>query len=144
MLVFIAILTDLWAGLRKARKNGIIRTSYGYKRTVSKMAQYYNLLFALTIIDAMQMSSVWYMETFYDYKFPLFPFITLLGAIGLGFIELKSVYEKAESKVRFDSAAHLVSQVISNKDNIEAISSAVGEYMHKENKKEEEQKDGKC
>lgn len=143
MMVVFAILADLWSGLRKAKKNGIVRSSYGYKRTVDKIARYYNMLLALTLIDAMQMASLWYLETYYQYKIPMFPFVTLVGAFGVCLIEIKSIYEKAENKVRIDSAAHLVSQVVINKDNIEAISSAVSEYMHKE-KKEEEQKDGKC
>lgn len=140
MLVLFAILADLWSGVRKAKKNGVARSSYGYKRTVDKIARYYNMLLALTIIDAMQMSSIWYLETYYQYRFPMLPFITLLGAIGIGLIEIKSIYEKAEDKVRIDNVATLAGQVISNRDNLDTIAKAVSEYMHK---KEEEKQDGK-
>lgn len=143
MTVLLAILADLWAGVRKAKKNNVARSSYGYKRTIDKMVRYYNMMIALTIIDAMQMSSVWYLETYYQYSIPLFPFITLLGGVGIGLIEIKSIYEKAEDKVRIDNVAALATQVISNRNNIDAIAKEVVKYMKKpedtkENKKEEE------
>ena len=139
MMVLLAILADLWAGVRKAKKNGVARSSYGYKRTIDKIGRYYNVMIALTVIDAMQAASVWYLETYYQCAIPLFPFVTLLGAIGIGLIEIKSIYEKAEDKVRIDNVATLAGQVISNRDNLDAIAKAVSEYMHK---KEEGVEDG--
>ena len=53
-LVIIAIIADLWSGVRKAKINGVARSSYGYRRTVDKIARYYNVLMALTVVDAMQ------------------------------------------------------------------------------------------
>ena len=46
ILVLVMIMADLWSGIRKARSLGEVRTSYGYKRTVGKVAQYYNVLIA--------------------------------------------------------------------------------------------------
>lgn len=140
IMVLFAILADLWSGVRKAKKNGIARSSYGYKRTVDKIARYYNVMLALTVIDVMQMASIWYLETYYEFKFPMFPFITLLGAMGIGMIEIKSIYEKAEDKVRIDNVATLAGQVVANRDNLDAIAKAVSEYM---NKKDEKKSDGK-
>ena len=82
---------DFWSGIRKAKKNNIVRSSYGFRRTVEKIKEYYNAMTALTIIDAMQVSVIWYLETYYQYSIPMFPFVTLLGAIGLSFIEIKSI-----------------------------------------------------
>ena len=45
------IFSDLWAGVRKAKKAGIYRTSDGYKKTIDKMARYYNMMLQLTIMD---------------------------------------------------------------------------------------------
>lgn len=142
-MVLLAILADLWAGVRKAKKNGVARSSYGYKRTIDKIGRYYNVMIALTVIDAMQAASVWYLETYYQCAIPLFPFITLLGGVGIGLIEIKSIYEKAEDKVRIDNVAALATQVVSNRNNIDAIAKEVVKYMKKpedtkENKKEEE------
>lgn len=74
---------DFWSGIRKAKKNNIVRSSYGFRRTVEKIKEYYNALIALTIIDAMHISAIWYLEKYYGYSIPMFPFVTLVGAIAL-------------------------------------------------------------
>ena len=137
ILVGIMILADLWSGIRKAKRLGEARTSYGYRRTITKIAQYYNVLIALTIVDAMQMSAIWYLESFYEHKIPMFPFITLIGAILLCFIEIKSIYEKAENKVRLDSAGQLVGKIITNKDDISEIVKSVVDYMNEKQQENE-------
>ena len=131
ILVLFSILADLWSGVRKAKKNGIARSSYGYKRTLDKVARYYNVLIALTIVDAMQMASVWYFDVYYSWKLPMFPFITLIGAIGICLIEIKSIYEKAEDKVRIENVANMAGKIITNKKDIPEIVKAVVEYLNK-------------
>lgn len=135
ILVLFAILADLWSGVRKAKKNGIARSSYGYKRTIDKLARYYNVLLALSVVDAMQIASLWYLEQYYAIKFPMFPFITLIGAIGVCLIEIKSIYEKAEDKVRIENVGLLAGKIASNPKDISDIVHAVMDYM---NSKEEE------
>ena len=81
LMVLLAIMADLWSGVRKAKKNGIARSSYGFKRTIDKIARYYNVMLALTVIDAMQMGSLWYLEKYYSYHWPIFPIVTLVGAM---------------------------------------------------------------
>lgn len=136
-LVIIAIIADLWSGVRKAKINGVARSSYGYRRTVDKIARYYNVLMALTVVDAMQMSSIWYLDTYYSYsKLPMFPFITLIGAIGICMIEIKSIYEKAEDKVRIENVGALAGKIITNKDDISEIVKSVVEYLNKPDLKE--------
>lgn len=130
-LVFIGVMTDLWSGVRKAKINGVARSSYGYRRTIDKISRYYNVLLALTVVDAMQMSSIWYLDKYYQYeRLPMFPFITLLGAIGICLIEIKSIYEKAEDKVRIENVASLAGKIITNKDDISEIVKAVATYMN--------------
>ena len=131
MLVLFAILADLWSGVRKAKQNGIVRSSYGFKRTIDKIARYYNVLLALSIVDAMQMASLWYLEKYYNYHIPIFPVITLLGAIGVCLIEIKSIYEKAEDKVRIENAANLAGKIYANKDDVTEIIKSVMDYMNK-------------
>ncbi|GAB1358669.1 phage holin family protein [Porphyromonadaceae bacterium] len=121
ILVLLAILADLWSGVRKAQKNGIARSSYGFKRTVDKVSRYYNVLLALSVIDAMQMVSFWYLETYYAYHIPIFPFVTLVGAICLCSIEILSIYEKAEDKVRIENVGLLAGKIIANKDDLSEI-----------------------
>lgn len=129
ILVLISILADLWSGVRKAKMNGIARSSYGFKRTVDKIARYYNVLLALTVVDAMQMASIWYLEQYYDCRYPMFPFITMIGAIGICLIEVKSIYEKAEDKARIDNVGNLAGKIIANKDDIKEVVKAVLEYI---------------
>lgn len=129
ILVLVMILADLWSGVRKARRQGVVRTSYGYKRTVGKLAQYYNVLIALTVVDSMQMAAVWYFEQYYGNSIWFFPFMTLGGALLLCLIEIKSIYEKAEDKVRMDKAGQTVSQLVLHRDNIEALAEVLGRYF---------------
>lgn len=135
ILVFFMIGADFWSGIRKAKKNNIVRSSYGFRRTVEKIKEYYNAMIALTIIDAMQVTAIWYLETYYKYEIPMFPFVTLVGAIGLCIIEIKSIYEKAEDKQRFHEAGALLSSIAKHKTDIEEISKSVAEYL-KENTNE--------
>lgn len=104
--IYVAVLlligADLWSGVRKARRRHEVRTSKGYRQTVHKVARYYNMLMALSVMDAMQMGGVWCLDAFYAHHIPLLPVVTLLGAIGIGCIEVRSIYEKAEQKERAD------------------------------------------
>ncbi|HBJ76707.1 MAG TPA: hypothetical protein DDY68_02415 [Porphyromonadaceae bacterium] len=63
----------LWSGIRKARERGEYRSSYGLRKTVGKVANYYNLLFIVTIIDVMHIVAL----VVFDVKIlPPFPALT--------------------------------------------------------------------
>lgn len=134
VLVLLAIMADLWSGVRKAKERGEMRTSTGYKRTVDKIARYYNALVALTIIDGLQMYGIWYLDSYYGYKIPVFPIVTLIGAIGLALIEFKSIYEKSEEKTKKDvsSLANLVQTLVKSGVSREEISKAVDKYLNQQ------------
>ncbi len=104
LLVLCAVLADLASGMRKA-----------LRRTVEKLATYYNALIALTVIDAMQMSAIVYLRVACGYgDLPLLPAMTLLGSIGIAIIEVKSIYEKAEEKEQrnMEDAARTLAQCL--------------------------------
>jgi hypothetical protein len=82
-------------------------------------------------VDVMQMSSLWYLEKYYSYHWPIFPVVTLVGAIGICLIEIKSIYEKAEDKVRIENVANMAGKIITNKDDISEIVKTVVEYLNK-------------
>lgn len=128
-LVLFAVLADLWSGIRKARQRHEVCSSYGLRRTVDKLCRYYNIMLILTIIDAMQIFGVWYLDTYYGYKIPVMPIITVIGALGLGFIELKSIYEKAEDK-EIRKLTNLIGAVMSNKDDAKATTEAIIKYLN--------------
>lgn len=129
VIVLMAILLDLFSGISKAKKNGVIRSSYGYRRTVEKIRQYIVPLVGLTFMDILQMAPIWYMAQYHDKSYILFPFVTLVGAFGLCLIEVKSIYEKAENKVRIDDVGHLVGKILVNKDDLTQVVKEVGGWM---------------
>ena len=53
----------------------------------------------------------------------------------MSFIEIKSIYEKAEDKQRFHEAGALLSDIAKNKTNVEVIAKSISEYL-KQNPKE--------
>lgn len=135
-LVLFAVVADLISGCRKAKQRGELRSSFGFRRTVDKLARYYIPLFALTVVDAMQMIVVGYLNGYHGYSIPLLPVLTLLGAIGIGIIEVKSILEKVEDKVKFERVGSLAGNIIKNKDDAAAIIAELGKYF-----KETEEKD---
>lgn len=124
-IVLIAIIIDLIAGVRKAIQLDEARTSQGFKRTVTKLMQYYGLLSFALMFDILA-----------SIVEPL-PYITALASIFLVFIEAKSVYEKAEEKERRRLSKELDTLVIlmENKDN---IIKAASEIIKNQNNKTNE------
>lgn len=125
-VVVVLVFLDLWAGIRKARRSGLFRSSFGLRKTVEKVARYLNMMFAVTAIDALQMLGIHQ----YQFAVPLFPVLTLLAAVFVGVIEIKSIYEKAEEKekAKVMEAARLAGQVITDR-HVQEIAAKVAEYL---------------
>lgn len=130
---------DFWAGIRKAKQRKERITSEGWQRTVNKIARYYNMLLALVVVDCMQISGVWYLDNYYDYHIPIFPFITILGAMVVAAIEVRSIFEKAEDKAKkqISDVAILAAEIAKHKANPAEIAQALAEYMNNSKTKEE-------
>lgn len=62
-LVLAAAAADLASGLRKARRRGETTRSRALRRTVDKLARYYNVLIVLTVVDAMQITAAVFLRT---------------------------------------------------------------------------------
>ena len=105
VLVLLAVAADLWSGVRKARQRGEARRSKALRLTIDKLCRYYNALFALTVIDVMQIAAVEYLRVACGYPLPLFPLLTLIGAVGIAIIEVRSIHEKAEEKHQAETEA---------------------------------------
>lgn len=104
LLVLMAVLADLWSGIRKARQRGEARRSEALRRTVAKLGQYYNVMLSLTVVDAMQLGLMCYVRVACQWNAPILPVFTVFGALGIAAIEVKSIYEKAEQKTQKDMA----------------------------------------
>jgi hypothetical protein len=130
LLVLSVIFLDLWAGIRKAKIRGEFRSSFGLRKTVEKIGKYYNMIFVLTVIDAMQMLAIGYINPQVNGHIPIIPIFTFVGSIFVGFIELKSVYEKAEDKEKNEIAqtAKIVGKVITD-ISVQELASKVAEYL---------------
>ncbi|MDR3142099.1 MAG: phage holin family protein [Tannerellaceae bacterium] len=129
-LVLVAVFLDLWAGVRKAKIRGKFRSSFGFRKTVEKIGKYYNMIFVITVIDAMQMIAISQVSQQTGIHLPLIPILTFIGSIFVGFIELKSVYEKAEDKEKAEIAqtAKIVGKVIADISTQE-LASKVAVYL---------------
>ena len=125
------ILFDLWAGYRKAKQRHEPILSDKLQRTIAKIARYYNALLALVVIDALQISTFWYLEVYYSWHFPLFPFITLAGAIGVALIEVKSIMEKADEKEKRDmrQVTALATEIAKHRKEPSEIAQEIIKYL---------------
>lgn len=132
VVVFFVVL-DLWSGIRKAKQTGQYHGSFGLRKTVAKLAQYLNLLLAISAVDTLQMIAL----HSYEVNLPMFPVVTLLTAVFIGFIEVKSIYEKAEDKERAKIAeAAKVAQFLLSDHTVQGIASRVADCL-KEKEAEE-------
>jgi hypothetical protein len=138
-LVLAVIFLDLWAGMRKAKIRCEFRSSFGFRKTVEKICKYYNMIFVITVIDAMLMIAISQINTQINVHLPLIPILTFIGCIFVGFIELKSVYEKAEDKEKAEitQTAKIVGKVIADISTQE-LASKVSEYLKSNRTKEPE------
>lgn len=111
--VLIAVIADLFIGLRKSILSGSKCTSWGLRRTVDKLSRYYFALFALTIVDAMYVTASLVLTAQGVNLLPTFPFLTTFGAIGLALIEVKSILEEVNEKGDISMAATLLKDLLS-------------------------------
>lgn len=121
-LVLAAAAADLASGLRKARRRGETTRSRALRRTVDKLARYYNVLIVLTVVDAMQITAAVFLRTVEGYDVPTIPVFTLIGSLGMAFIEVKSIFEKGDDKEK-QQLAELVSllETIADNDRLKRI-----------------------
>lgn len=127
----IFIFADLYSGIRKAKQRGERITSRKTRDTINKIARYYNVLLVLGVLDAMQMSCLWYMNTYGGWSAPLFPWMTFIGSCFVGIIEVKSILEPADEKEekQMKEVTALATAIAQNRSNPDEIAKAVAEYI---------------
>lgn len=111
-----AVLADLRSGILKARRNGVRRTSRGYRRTVEKLGRYYIMLMAMTFIDVMIIVASLYLKGVAGWNVPPFPWFSTIGAIGLSVIELKSICETSDEKGDYSELLKLLKRLMRDAD----------------------------
>ena len=107
VLVGVAIAVDLISGCRKAKQRNEVRTSYGLRRTVDKSLRYYSLMVIAFLFDCIVMFFVKY------------PVATFVFAAFLFAIELKSIWENADTKTKKNELQMMkeIAELIKNKDD---------------------------
>lgn len=91
--ILLAVLIDLSTGIERAKKCKERIKSHILRRTISKVVDYYRLLFFGVIIDVLGLAFVWYN----------LPYCAVIVAVGVVLIEAKSVlenYQKMKSAAK--------------------------------------------
>lgn len=131
LFITVAMCVDLFFGWRKAKERGEMRTSYGLRRTVNKAVMYYALMLFAFMFDCIG-------TFFYPY-----PYITMIAAGFLIFIEGKSIFEKAndKDKRRFNQNLNALAAILNNRDD---ILNGVTELIKNQIEEEKEDSNGKA
>ncbi len=108
--VFLSVLIDLFFGVRRAKRLKIVRTSFGYRRTITKLTSYFGLMLMLSIADIVA-SVVFKM-----------PYFTVAGAVGIVLVEAKSVFENLKQQEKsIAEVQSVLLKILENKDEIQNI-----------------------
>jgi hypothetical protein len=108
--VFVSVIIDLFFGVKRAKHLKIVRTSFGYRRTVTKLTGYFGLMLMLSIADVA--ASV-------IFKLPYF---TVIGAIGIIMVEAKSVFENLKQEEKsVEQIQKALLKLFENKDEIKSL-----------------------
>jgi hypothetical protein len=108
--VFVSVLVDLFFGVRRAKCLKIVRTSFGYRRTITKLTSYFGLMLMLSIADVAA-SVVFKM-----------PYFTVVGAIGIVIVEAKSVFENLKQEEKsVEEVQKTLQKLFENKEGIQAL-----------------------
>jgi hypothetical protein len=129
-LVMIAL--DYWAGIRKARKRGDLIRSDKMKRTVDKVSRYYNGIFALMVLDVMQISGFIFLHLYNGWTAYTFPVFTFAAVGFVAVVEIKSIYEPADAKEskEMKAVAELAKAIAAHKSDPEEIAEAIAKYLN--------------
>jgi hypothetical protein len=117
--VFISVLIDLYFGVKRANRLKILRTSYGYRRTITKLTSYFGLLLMLSIADVAA-SLIFKM-----------PYFTIIGALGIVIVEGKSVFENLKQEEKgIDEVQKTLLQLFANKEEIKSLITFLNSQKH--------------
>ena len=108
--VFMSVIVDLFFGVKRAKRLKIVRTSYGYRRTITKLTSYFGLMIMLSIADIVA-------SVVFD-----MPYFTVIGAIGIILVEAKSVFEHLRQETKnVEDVQKMLFKLIENKEEIQSL-----------------------
>lgn len=126
------VMLDYWSGIRKAHKRGEAIKSDKMKRTVDKIARYYNAILAMLVVDLVQMTSFIFMSLFYGWTAYTIPIFTVIAVLFVAAIEIKSICEPADVKEsrEMKEVTLLAKAITEHKNDPKAIAEAITEYLN--------------
>ncbi|MDR1755375.1 MAG: phage holin family protein [Culturomica sp.] len=108
--VFASVLIDLFFGIKRAKRLKIARTSFGYRRTITKLTSYFGLMLMLSIAD-IAASVILKM-----------PYFTVAGVIGIVAVEAKSVLENIRQQEKgINEAQKILLKLFENREELQAL-----------------------
>ena len=133
-LVFVAL--DFWSGIRKSHKRGIRIQSNKMKRTIDKIARYYNAILAMMVLDAIQIGAFMFLWKFNEWNLYTFPLFTLIAVLFVAAIEIKSIVEPADAKEWQDlrEVTQLAQAIASHKDDPKQLAKDIAVYLRNDDK----------
>ena len=133
-LVLIAL--DYWSGIRKAKKRGDIIRSDKMKRTIDKVSRYYNGIFAMMVLDVIQIAMFVFLHLYNGWGAWTVPIFTLIGVAFVAAVEIKSIYEPADVKENREmkEVTELAKAIAAHRSEPEEIAQAVAKYLSKQRK----------
>ena len=126
LVILVAITWDLVVGVRKAAERGEARTSYGLSRTATKLLTYYGAYGVGLCIDTLlYYGNLWVL--LHCDPIVRVPVVAMVIGVLLCCIELKSITEKADAKMRKDVDDVFATMLkVANKSE---IAKAIGEAV---------------
>lgn len=132
------VFCDLRAGIRKAKEKGIYRTSEGYRRTIDKIARYFNMTFALSLVDVVMLAIVFFLYYFYAVDIWMIPVFTMIAGGYVAFVEIKSIWEPADIKEKklLKDYSMIVMKLLKEYGSIEKVTERIAEMAIQQEQKE--------
>ena len=132
IVVIVAMLIDLYFGVKKAKELGEATSSEGFRRTINKATYYFALMGFAFLFDIFDVITPY----FFPHPLGSVPFVSIFVALGLVFTEAKSVREKAEDKARSrtDESFRKMLELMQNRED---VMREIAEHLKKERQKQE-------
>ena len=132
IVVIVAMLIDLYFGVKKAKELGEATSSEGFRRTINKATYYFALMGFAFLFDIFDVVTPY----FFPHPLGSVPFVSIFVALGLVFTEAKSVREKAEDKARrrTDESFKKILELMQNRED---VMREIADQLKKERQKQE-------
>ena len=132
IVVIVAMLIDLYFGVKKAKELGEATSSEELRRTINKATYYFALMGFAFLFDIFDVVTPY----FFPHPLGSVPFVSVFVALGLVLTEAKSVREKAEDKARrrTDESFKKILELMQNRED---VMREIADHLKKERQKQE-------